>query len=1078
ENVTVHKINLPLKKFKRERVYPAFTETEKDRHLKYLSSFKQTYGYVYLESGHQFVPLFHPQFRFSKESIVVGPITPGKQTFFGNNGLKTTYQHTGGYTYAFEDNIVYKLNADKLIPDRLYYSTFKPMPLINDKVMTKKEFRESGSYDSRWHPRSINLIDGALTMKVLLPQEKSASGFAAFLFENTLTKKIISPCESFGNHKTDFNVIPRGLYNVIAIYNNGTYLKMDSINFKSHTIMVLDLGKSALHPLDSLFGKWISAANKECFPTTEPRVIRMRHSSSTRGNIKGTVYSAEDNSPLPGVNVVIKGTEIGTVTDIEGRFEINADVTNVTLVFSFIGLKTEELETQVGSDITVSMQSDVMQLSEVVVTAYGLQSKSRGLAVALSGSVAGLSISNPDVVKAETKEKNDAEQREGEERLYNELLQLNTIRSHFNDVGFWEPKLFTDKQGQSKFNITFPDDITRWEATVYAMNRHLQTGTARKSIKSYKPIMAELNVPNFLTRGDFAFFIGKVSNYSQEQNIKGKIKWSNSESNLEKEIQFSGFNSDRLPVNATTTDSVTTSYVFTRDDGYMDGEKRTVPVVEQGIVRADGTLSILKNKEDAHVKAALNKNVTVEILANPIDIYAGEAKYLLNYKYDCNEQLASKLLGLINYRLVMRYEGKPFAYDKDVNKIIARLLKNQNQEFLWSWWDVSPATSYWMSAHILRALKVANEAGYQVDLSIENISRKAEYKFDIQQQYSLRDADLLQALAIWNAKLNYAKYIKRLDTLIQETLKPLRIKNRYHYYPYSLLNEKLLLQEVRQLVKLPYQRDSLLHYQKNGILGDVHFSDDKLAGYWYDDELTANVIAYRMGKRDSLLRKLVAPMQLYFLAERKKGAWNTYYSSSVVSAILPDLLAEGTSRKESFVNLTGKVRGSINKFPYRVELFPQEELHASNNSGFPIYFMQYKKERVINAKTGVDGFEIKTTLGNNSSSLQAGKPVNLTVEVNIKKEASLEYIMLEVPIPGACSYADKTQSGNAVETHREYFKDRTLIFCEKMRAGKYSFVIQLLPRFTGKYFINPAQVSLMYVPVVNANTDMKSVRVK
>jgi uncharacterized protein YfaS (alpha-2-macroglobulin family) len=85
--------------------------------------------------------------------------------------------------------------------------------------------------------------------------------------------------------------------------------------------------------------------------------------------------------------------------------------------------------------------------------------------------------------------------------------------------------------------------------------------------------------------------------------------------------------------------------------------------------------------------------------------------------------------------------------------------------------------------------------------------------------------------------------------------------------------------------------------------------------------------------------------------------------------------------------------------------------------------------------------------------------------------------MIEVPIPGACSYADKTQNINRIETHREYFKDRTVIFCENMKSGKYTFVIQLLPRFTGKYIINPAQVSLMYVPVVNANTDMKMVRV-
>jgi alpha-2-macroglobulin len=243
--------------------------------------------------------------------------------------------------------------------------------------------------------------------------------------------------------------------------------------------------------------------------------------------------------------------------------------------------------------------------------------------------------------------------------------------------------------------------------------------------------------------------------------------------------------------------------------------------------------------------------------------------------------------------------------------------------------------------------------------------------------------------------------------------------------------------------------------------------------------LSTNVIAYRMAKRDSLLRKLIVPMQMYFLAERNKGGWNTYHSSNILTSILPDLVADGASKKqEAAIKVTGKVNSTIDKFPFRLELLPQEELHLRKESGLPVYFMQYKKERVVKAKTGVEGFEIKTTLGNNQSVIEAGKPVTLTVEVNVKKEANLEYVMIEVPIPGACSYAEKTQNNNRIETHREYFKERTVIFCENMKSGKYTFEVQLLPRFTGNYIINPAQVSLMYVPVVNANTDMKSVNVK
>ncbi|HEV8514331.1 MAG TPA: carboxypeptidase-like regulatory domain-containing protein, partial [Cyclobacteriaceae bacterium] len=1055
----------------RPKSFPSFTKTEVTRHLSYLAYFKRIDGDAYLESEREFIPLFRARDYSTRERITVGPVTPGRQVFNGPRELKTVYHHTGGFTYAFEDNIVYKLNADRLIPERLFDDSDNPMTSINDLAITKKIFLESTIVDKRWYPRSINLSGASLNLKVLLPEEKAASGFFSVLFENCVTKKIVSPCQ-FGINSY-INSIPHGLQNLIALYNNGTFLKIDSVNLKSNSKVLVDMNETHLNTADSISRNWLRMFLDGCQGLNESRTIYLQHSSAVRGDIRGVVYD-DQNTPMPGVNVIVKGTTNGTSADADGRFSLDVDESTVTLVFSFIGMMTQEFEVQVGSEISVYLQPDVQRLSEVVVVGYSSSQRKSDLSFAsvIVGSAAGIEITTPDKVEVDAK---DEEKREAEKRLYGELLTLNTIRSQFSDVGFWEPRLYTDKSGKSKFGITFPDDITRWKATVYAMNKHLQTGTARKSIRSYKPIAAELLTPQFLTQGDSSLFLGKVSNFTEDKTIKGKVKWSGTSTSFEKDLQFSEFNIDRLPVNAMSTDTVTTQYLFTRDDGYVDGEERKVPIIEQGVLRADGTLSILRNQETASVKATSKQNITVELLDNPIDIYAGDAKYLLNYKYDCNEQLASKLLGFLSYRLAQQYEGKPFKYDKDVNKIIGRLLKNQNTEFLWSWWDVSHNTSYWISAHILRALNAASDAGYKVALDIDNISRKAEYKFLMEEGYSLSDADLLQALALWNAHVNYAKHVAKLDTLIQK----IESAKKSHGYRYSLLKHKLLLLEVRQLAKLPYQRDSLLKYQKNGIMGEISFSDDKTPGYWYDNQLTTNSIAYRILKKDSALKKLIEPMQMYFLAQRKEGPWNTYHSSNVLMNVLPDLISDrGPKALETKISLSGKVNSASVKLPYKVELHPQEELQIKKESGLPIYLMQYKWDRVTTAKTGVEGFEIKTWPGNNQSVLQAGKPVILSVEVNVKKEAATEYVMIEVPIPAGCSYTDKSQNYyERTETHREYFKEKTVIFCEKMKSGKYWFEIKLLPRFTGMYVINPAQVSLMYVPVVNANTDLKKIRI-
>ena len=82
--------------------------------------------------------------------------------------------------------------------------------------------------------------------------------------------------------------------------------------------------------------------------------------------ITGTVTSALDGSPMPGVNVVVKGTATGTVTNINGYYNIKVSE-GATLVFSMIGYATEEIKVGKKSIIDVALQTDVKQLSEVQV---------------------------------------------------------------------------------------------------------------------------------------------------------------------------------------------------------------------------------------------------------------------------------------------------------------------------------------------------------------------------------------------------------------------------------------------------------------------------------------------------------------------------------------------------------------------------------------------------------------------------------------------------------------------------------------------------------------------------------------
>ncbi|HUX95666.1 MAG TPA: SusC/RagA family TonB-linked outer membrane protein [Bacteroidales bacterium] len=96
--------------------------------------------------------------------------------------------------------------------------------------------------------------------------------------------------------------------------------------------------------------------------------------------ITGTVTSSvEGEGPIPGVTVQVKGTTIGAITDANGKYTIAVPSSATTLVFSYIGMKTSEVEISGQNSIDMVLQSDLIGLSEVVVTAMGISREKKSL---------------------------------------------------------------------------------------------------------------------------------------------------------------------------------------------------------------------------------------------------------------------------------------------------------------------------------------------------------------------------------------------------------------------------------------------------------------------------------------------------------------------------------------------------------------------------------------------------------------------------------------------------------------------------------------------------------------------------
>ena len=95
--------------------------------------------------------------------------------------------------------------------------------------------------------------------------------------------------------------------------------------------------------------------------------------------ISGRVVDKEDGESMPGVSVYVKGTSVGTITDIEGSFTLNVPDGTGVLVFSFVGYSTQEIAIENQTFFDISLESDIYELQTVVVTALGIEKEERAL---------------------------------------------------------------------------------------------------------------------------------------------------------------------------------------------------------------------------------------------------------------------------------------------------------------------------------------------------------------------------------------------------------------------------------------------------------------------------------------------------------------------------------------------------------------------------------------------------------------------------------------------------------------------------------------------------------------------------
>lgn len=926
----------------------------------------------------------------------------------------------------------------------------------------------------------------------------------------------------FGNDVYGAYHIQSGIYLLLFANKNGETRDGGTIRIAEGKTLCLKFDSLPVvyrNKYADLMQAWMDAKNKpDPLPLAEDKpekpafIVETEMPAYLKGTntICGKVTDAKGRLPIAGATVQLKGTRVAVATNMEGMFCFkNMKEGQYTFVVNSVGYNLNEVTSGGVSDVNISLTQASSALQEVVVTGYGTAKKSLITgAIArvsddlfLQGKVAGLDMSGVpgavDIIRIRGissfngKSKplyiidgipyddlpanitqdmmSSMEILKGNEaamygaRAANGVVLITTgtktKRTQFRDYAYWQPQLFTDKNGRASFAVQYPDNVTGWQSYILAIDKKLHTGKTSFLTQAYKPVMAQLSIPQFATEGDSIVLNGKTLNYTKEPFLlQTDFTISNGQHAVQNKT-LGPVQSENIwmPLRINNTDTLNISFSLQTNTGFKDGEERKLPVVQQGTEETNGMFAILLN-DTTFTYNGSSPNASIEIYANnkTLDIFLDEIDHIKKYPWYCMEQTASKLKALMmkdEIDATLRIKTKA---DKEKDLLLEKLLKAQLFSGGWAWWPNGKPDIH-ITNYVLQCLLIQREQPL-----VENAVRNGLLYLQ-NNLAEMNTATLLESLNTMSKAKHDMQYGNYIRGIVLDTL------SLHQQWLYVQLLQNVGGNYTKQLEKLTAQK-------KSTITGGVYWGEETYR--WYNNTSATTVIAYQVLEKDEHYKNILTAIMQYFIGERKKGYWhNTVESATILHTLLPGILKQNNQfTSPAVLHISGDTNFTITTFPYHIKMNAAKSIELQKTGGGLTYFTMYEKYFNANPIAETRNFAIKTVFTQDEKNvpvLQSGKKAEMKITIDAAKEA--EYVQIEIPLPAGCIITNKPQQPGM---HIEYFKNKAVFFIDWLSAGEHVYSLSLEPRYNGRYILNPSKAALMYFPTFYGRNEIKKIDIR